>query len=64
MKKNRTTVSGILRVASMALLPILTPGCKVLGLSFNASSPKVAESATTAQLCDNDTDSASSFGVW
>ncbi len=64
MKKNRNTLSYITRMLSMALLPLLSPSCRILGLSINASNPKVAETKTSAMLCDDNPDTASSFGVW
>ena len=63
MKKKRTTLSCILRLFSMAQMPFAKPGCKVRGLSFNASSPKVA-AKSTAMLYNEDSDSSSCFGVW
>ena len=56
MRKNRNTTSNILR--------FLIPGCKFLGLSFNTSNPKVAEADASVLVCNEDPDSASSFGVW
>ena len=64
MKKNRNTFSYIVRMLSMTLLSLLSPSCRILGLSIGASSPKVAESKTSAILCEDNSDTASSFGVW
>ena len=64
MKKNRNTLSYITRMLSMALQPLLSPSCRILGLSINAPNPKVAETKTSAMLCDDNPDTASSFGVW
>ena len=64
MKMNRNTSFRIVRLFSMAIMPFVTSGSKVHGLSINASNPKVREAQASAVICDDDWDSASSFGVW
>ena len=64
MKKNRNTLSYIVKMLSMTLLPLILPSCRILGLSINASNPKIAETETPAALCDEGSDMVSSFGVW
>ena len=64
MKKNRNTSFRIVKLFSMALMPFVTSACNLHGLSVNSSNSKVRKVKTSTLICDDDWDSASSFGVW